>query len=87
MLIVLAIMSSNGAATILWSIYCPSLYDTGMVSSATGYLDFVSYMAAAISSTLFADAVSVVGWGNLILIWFGLMVVGTITALVRKKSV
>lgn len=86
MLIVLAIMASNGAATILWSIYCPSLYDTGMVSSATGYLDFVSYMAAAVSSTLFADAVSIVGWGNLILIWFALMVIGTITSLIRKKT-
>ena len=42
-LFVLAIMASNGAATMLWSRYCPSLRDTGMVSSATGFLDFVSY--------------------------------------------
>lgn len=76
--LILAIMSSNCAASMLWSRYCPSLRDTGMVSSATGFLDFVSYMAAAASSTIFANAVSVIGWGNLILVWAGLMVVGVL---------
>ena len=83
--IVLAILSSCGAATMLWARYCPSLRDTGMVSGATGFLDFVSYMAAAASSTLFANAVSVIGWGNLILIWFGLMTLGVIVALPYGK--
>ena len=82
---VLAIMSSNCAAAMLWSRYCPSLRDTGMVSSATGYLDFISYMAASISSTLFANAVSDVGWGNLILIWFALMILGVVVALPYDK--
>lgn len=85
-LLVLAIMSSNSAATMLWSRYCPSLRDTGMVSAATGFLDFVSYMAAAASSTLFANAVSDIGWGNLILVWAGLMVIGVIVALPYKKK-
>lgn len=79
--ITLAIMCSNGAATMLWSRYCPSLRDTGMTSSATGFLDFVSYMAAAISSSLFANAVESIGWQNLVLIWTGLMVVGVIISL------
>ncbi len=83
--LVLAILASNCAATMLWSRYCPSLRDTGMVSSATGFLDFVSYMAASISSTLFANAVDAIGWGNLILIWSGLMVVGVIVALPYKN--
>ncbi len=83
--IVIAIMSSNGAATMLYSRYCPSLRDTGMVSGATGFLDFVSYMSAAASSTLFANAVSDIGWGNLILVWFGLMVVGIAVALPCKN--
>ena len=78
-------MSSNGAATMLWSRYCPSLRDTGMVSSATGFLDFMSYMAAAASSTIFANAVSLIGWGNLILVWFGLMIVGVVVALPYDK--
>ena len=83
--IVLAIMSSNSAATMLWSRYCPSLRDTGMVSGATGFLDFVSYMAASASSTIFADAVNVIGWGNLILVWMGLMILGVIVALPYDK--
>lgn len=82
---VLAIMSANSAATMLWSLYCPSLRDTGMVSGATGFLDFMSYMAASISSTLFANAVEEIGWGSLILVWFGLMIVGIIVALPYDK--
>ena len=82
--LVISIMASNCAASMLWSRYCPSLYDTGMVSTATGFLDFMSYMAAAISSTIFANAVSVVGWGGLILIWFALMIVGVITSIPYK---
>lgn len=82
---ILAIMSSNTASTMLWSRYCPGLRDTGMVSSATGFLDFMSYMAASISSTAFANAVSDIGWGNLILVWFGLMVIGVIVALPNRK--
>lgn len=84
--IVLAIMSSNGAACMLWSRYCPSLRDTGMVSTATGFLDFSSYMAAATANLIFANAVSHVGWGNLILIWLGLMVAGVLVALPYKKK-
>lgn len=83
--LVLAIMSSGCAASMLYSRYCPSLRDTGMVSSATGFLDFMSYMSASISSTLFANAVSGIGWGNLILVWFGLMVLGVIVALPYRK--
>ena len=81
---VLAIMSSNGAAAMLYSRYCPSLRDTGKVSTATGFLDFMSYMAAAASSTIFANAVSSIGWGNLILVWCGLMVFGVIVSLPKK---
>ena len=83
---VLAIMASNSAACMLWSRYCPSLRDTGMVSGATGFLDFMSYVAAAISSTLFANAVSDIGWDWLIIIWFGLMVLGIIVALPYKRK-
>ena len=83
--IVLAIMSSNGAASMLWSRYCPSLRDTGMVSSATGFLDFMSYMAAATANMIFANAVTAIGWDNLILVWFSLMIVGVAIALPYKK--
>ncbi len=82
---VLAILATNCASTMLWSIYCPSLRDTGMVSSATGFLDFMSYMAAAASSRIFAGAVGSIGWSGLILVWCGLMVVGVIVALPYDK--
>ena len=78
---VMAIFFNNCAATMLWSVYCPSLKDTGIVSGATGFLDFMSYMAAAASSTIFANSVSAIGWGNLILVWAGLMLVGVATVL------
>lgn len=81
----LAIFASGCASSLLWSRYCPSLRDTGMVSSATGFLDFMSYVAASISSTVFANAVSVIGWGNLILVWFGLKFLGIIVVLFSKR--
>ena len=84
--LVLAIMGANGASTMIWSCYCPSLRDTGMVSSVTGFLDFLSYMAAAIANIVFANAVTVIGWGNLILVWFGLVSLGIIVAWPFKKK-
>ena len=82
---VLAILAANCASNMMWSRYCPSLFDTGMVSGATGFLDFCSYMAASAASMLFANAVSDIGWGSLILIWFGLMAAGVIVSLPWKK--
>ncbi|MBQ7299095.1 MAG: MFS transporter [Clostridia bacterium] len=80
-----AIMSSNASASMLWSRYCPSLRDTGMVSSATGFLDFLSYMAAAAANLIFANAASTIGWGNLILVWLGLMIVGVLLMIPYRK--
>ena len=77
----LAVLTANGASSVLWNAYCPSLKDTGMVSTATGYLDFLSYVAAALANQVFANAVSDIGWGNLILVWSGLMVLGVIVSL------
>ena len=77
----LGVLFSNAAANVLWSVYCPSLRDTGRVSSATGFLDFSSYMAAALSSTLFASAATTIGWNWLTLIWCGLMVCGVVVSM------
>ncbi len=84
---VLAVLASNSATTMLWSVYCPSLKDTGVISGATGFLDFASYIAAAVSTVLFANAVETIGWGNLILIWCALMVIGVIISLPNGKRV
>ena len=78
---VMGVFASNCAASMLWGRYCPGLRDTGMVSGATGFLDFLNYFAAAISSVLFANAVDTIGWDWLILIWFGLMVIGVAVAM------
>ncbi len=82
---VLGVFASNCAASMLWSCYCPKLRDTGMVSGATGFLDFVNYIAAAIASKVFAGAATTIGWGPLILIWFGLMLAGVVVALPWKR--
>lgn len=83
--LVIAITASSGASGILWSVYCPSLADTGMVSSATGYLDFLSYMAAAVATAVFGNMVDLVGWDNLVLIWTALSVLGVAISVPRGK--
>ncbi len=83
---IMAIMCANGASNVLWNVYCPSLHHTGMVSTATGFLDFMSYLAAAIANLLFANAVTQIGWGNLILIWAALMAVGVLVVIPRKRE-
>ena len=87
---VLAIMASNGAATMMYSRYLPSLRDTGMVSSATGFLDALSYLSAAAANLIFATAATSMGWDILILVWAGLMAGGVIVAIpygaLRKKK-
>lgn len=83
--IIVAIFAAKCAASMLWSRYCPSLSDTGLVSSATGFLDFMSYMAASISSSLFANAVADIGWSKLVFVWFLLMAAGLLVMVPFKK--
>jgi len=89
--VVVGVLMSNSAAVMLWSLYCPSLRDTGMVSSVTGFLDFVSYMSGALASFLSARAVGTLGWQYMLLLWCGLMVFGFLVSLpygkLRQKSV
>lgn len=87
MFLLLALITANGASQMLWSVYCPSLKETGMVSSATGYLNFVSYGAAGFANLVFANAVAQIGWGNLILVWEMLMFVGVVIAIPKNKFV
>lgn len=81
-----AILFANCASNILWSVYCPGLRDTGMVSAATGFLNFMSYMSASISNTIFGNAVAVIGWGKLVFVWFALMAVGVVIMIPLKKK-
>lgn len=84
--LLLALLGNHCADSLMWSRYCPSLYDTGLTSTATGYLDFISYMAAATASSIFPHLRDLIGWSGLILIWAGLMFIGILVSLPRKKS-
>ena len=78
----------------LWSRYCPSLRDTGMVSGATGFLDFLSYMAAAAANLIIPQikyADGAINWNLLTWLCAALMVFGVLVMLpygkiFRKKS-
>lgn len=83
----MAIIGANGVSSLIWSRYCPSLNDTGMVSTATGYLDFISYVAAALANLMFANAVAEIGWGKLILVWCAIMIVGIGVSIFREDAV
>lgn len=87
-LIVLSIMSSNGAATMLWSRYCPGLRDTGVVSGVTGFLDFLSYMAAATANIAFPFLIERAAWSWewIVLIWLCLMIVGVLISLPWRRK-
>jgi len=93
-LFTIAIMASNAAATMLWSRYCPSLRDTGMVSGATGFLDFLSYMAAAGANLVIPQICHADGstdWGAITLLCIALMIAGILVMLpyerlFRKKT-
>ncbi len=86
-LMVAAIMTANFASSMLWSVYCPSLKGTGMVSFATGFIDFVSYMAASVANIVFANAVTAIGWGPLILVWMGLSLTGLLASFMGKHII
>lgn len=80
----LAVFASECASSLMWSVYCPSLRDTGLTSIATGYLDFLSYSAAALSSIIFGNAVTKIGWKPLIIVWLALMIIGLLASLPYK---
>lgn len=81
-----AIIGANGVSSLIWCRYCPELHDTGMVSTATGYLDFISYVAGALANLMFADAVAKIGWGKLILVWCAIMIVGIGVSIYREDA-
>lgn len=79
-----AMFTASGAAMMVFIVYCPSLSDTGMVSTVTGFLDAVSYTAAALANLLFSNTIHTIGWNGLIWIWSGLMIIGTLISLLGK---
>ncbi len=86
LMMIIAITMANCAANMLWSYYCPTLRDTGLVSTATGFLNCMSYLGAALANLLSPYAVTAIGWSGLILIWTTLVVIGTICCLPLKRK-
>ena len=85
--IIIAIMSANASATMLYSVYCPSLRDTGLVSGITGFIDFLSYIAAALASMAIPYIVGDIGWRNTLLIPLLMMLVGATICAVSYISI
>jgi OPA family glycerol-3-phosphate transporter-like MFS transporter len=83
---VLAIMSSIAAANMIFSRYSPSLRDTGMVSTATGFLDFLSYMSAAVASAVFGSFAEFGRWTDILIICIVLMLIGVVLCIPRKND-
>ena len=69
----------------LWSRYCPSLRDTGVVSGATGFLDFLSYIAAGSMDLITPRLLGIFAWDGVMLICVGLMLFGIAISLPWKK--
>lgn len=85
-LLSMAVLMGNCVSSMIWVVYCPSLSDTGMVSTTTGYLDFISYAAASVSNIFFGNAVAKIGWGRLILVWAALMGIGAVAVISTKRG-
>jgi predicted MFS family arabinose efflux permease len=83
---VIAIMAANGAATMLWSVYCPSLRDTGFTSGATGFLDFINYAAAGVFTLIIGAVVGHIGWLGILIGLTTLMAFGLVLSLYVKKE-
>ena len=68
----------------LWAAYQTDVFKAVAAASPSvwfpGFLDFMSYMAAAVSSRLFASAAHTIGWSGLILVWLALMLAGVFAA-------
>lgn len=85
-LLIIALLGNHCADSLMWSRYCPSLRDTGMTSSATGFLDFISYMAASAASSIFPNLRDIIGWNGLVMVWIGLMAFGIAISIRQKKT-
>lgn len=81
-----ALLGGNIASAMLWNVYCPSLGKTGMVSTAAGYLDFVSYAGGAIANLIFSNAVEAIGWNNLLVVWALINLLGVLAEFIHKKN-
>ena len=86
----LALLANGCAAGLLYCQYCPTLKDTGMVSSATGFMTGISYVGSSLATSAFGFASNVIGWQPLVFVWAAIMLIGGVAMLpvfdYRKKE-
>ena len=75
-LLLTALIMNGFVSALLWSIYIPGLGKTGRVSSINGILDCSGYIAAGVTTSLFAAVSVSFGSGGLIFAWCVLPVLG-----------
>lgn len=77
----LALLANGCGAGLLYCQYCPTLKDTGMVSSATGFMTGLSYVGSSLATSLFGFVSGAVGWQPLVFVWMGMMLAGVVVML------
>lgn len=88
-LLLIAKLSAACAAGVVWSIYIPELSGSGIVASANGVLESMGYALASVSSLAFSASIGRIGWGGLVGVWSGIMLIASVVVAVsmRKKPV
>lgn len=82
----LALMAESCASTMIWSIYIPSLAKTGKVSAVNGILDSTGYLGASVANLAFAAIMESFGWGAMLFVWSGVMLVGAALTFICKSG-
>lgn len=74
-----------GSSTV-WSIYIPSLYNSGKVSSANGVMDFSGYFGAASATFISGYILKGFGWKGMLISWAIFVSVGSLSAFLVKPK-
>ena len=85
-LFTVALMCSGVASSTMWSIYIPSLADSGMVSSANGVLDCSGYIGASLMNYAVVPIMNNFGLGGVIISWGMTVLFGAVITLFAKDS-
>lgn len=84
--LLVALMAIACASSLLWSIYIPGLGKTGRVSSINGVLDCTGYIAASVSTVVFAAVMESVGWSLVYVLWAAVGAIGLVATFFKTKS-
>lgn len=67
---------SAGVSALIWSVYIPSLADTGKVSAVNGVLDFSGYFGASAANVMVSSVMGKIGWNGVVYMWSLFMLLG-----------